>query len=58
MDSCKTELSIFPNPVLQDLTLRFELKEAESMTIQVFDYQGVMVQNVITNQHFDKGTRT
>ena len=52
----KTELSVFPNPVSQDITIRFELKEAEKMTIQVFDYQGVMVRNITTNQHFDKGT--
>lgn len=51
----KTDLSVFPNPTSTDLTLRFDLKEAEAMTIQVFDYQGTMVQNVITNQRFEKG---
>ncbi len=51
----KTALSAFPNPTSKDLTLRFDLTEAESMAIQVYDYQGVMVQSVTTNQRFDKG---
>lgn len=51
----KTALSAFPNPTSSNLTLRFELKEAEKMTIQIFDYQGVMVQSIATNQPFEKG---
>ena len=51
----KTELSAFPNPTSTDVTLRFDLTESENMTIQVFDYQGVMVQNATTNQRFEKG---
>lgn len=51
----KTALSAFPNPTTSSLNLRFDLKEAENMTIQIFDYQGVMVQNVATNLRFEKG---
>jgi pullulanase/glycogen debranching enzyme len=51
----KTALSAYPNPTSSNLTLRFELKEAEKMTIQIFDYQGLMVQNIATNQPFEKG---
>lgn len=51
----KTDLSVFPNPTSNELSVRFDLKEAESMAIQVFDYQGVMIQNVLTNQRFEKG---
>ncbi len=51
----KTALSVFPNPTATDLTLHFDLAEAEKMTIQVFDYQGVVVKNVTAQQAFDKG---
>ena len=51
----KTALSAFPNPTSSDVSLRFNLTEAESMTIQIFDYKGVMVQNIVTGQRFEKG---
>ena len=51
----KTELSAYPNPTSNDLTLRFDLLESGNMDIQIFDYQGVMLRNVATNQFFEKG---
>ena len=50
----KMDLTSFPNPASDALTLRFDLKESENMTIQVFDYQGAMLKN-FNNQRFQKG---
>jgi hypothetical protein len=50
----KTDLTCFPNPASDVLTLRFDLKESENLGIQIFDYQGVMLKN-FNNQIFQKG---
>jgi hypothetical protein len=50
----KTELSCFPNPASDALTLRFDLEESDNLSIQIFDYQGAMVKN-FNNQLFQKG---
>ena len=50
----KTDLTCFPNPATDALTLRFDLKESDNIGIQIFDYQGVMLKN-FNNQYFLKG---
>jgi Secretion system C-terminal sorting domain/Copper type II ascorbate-dependent monooxygenase, C-terminal domain len=50
----KTDLTCFPNPASDALTLRFDLKESDNLGIQIFDYQGVMLKN-FNNQLFQKG---
>ncbi|MBL7818745.1 MAG: T9SS type A sorting domain-containing protein [Saprospiraceae bacterium] len=51
----KTTLSVFPNPTATDVTLRFNLDNDDALTIQLFDYKGVMLKNVVTQQRFAKG---
>jgi Secretion system C-terminal sorting domain/Copper type II ascorbate-dependent monooxygenase, N-terminal domain/Copper type II ascorbate-dependent monooxygenase, C-terminal domain len=51
----KTTLSVFPNPTKSVLNLNFNLEKADKVNIQVFDYQGVVLKNVATNQAFSQG---
>ena len=51
----KTDLSVFPNPTSTNVTIRFNLVDAEKINIEIFDYQGVMVQKAVSNQRFEKG---
>jgi hypothetical protein len=51
----KTTLTVFPNPTQSVLNLNFNLEKADKINIQVFDYQGVMLKNIVTNQPFSQG---
>jgi hypothetical protein len=48
------DMQLFPNPVSDQLTVRFDLKEATSLNVQVFNAMGQLVQTVAT-QHFGSG---
>ena len=50
-----TPLSCFPNPTAGNLTLRFSLEKIDNLSIQIFDYQGVMVKSVSTGESFMEG---
>jgi Secretion system C-terminal sorting domain/Copper type II ascorbate-dependent monooxygenase, N-terminal domain/Copper type II ascorbate-dependent monooxygenase, C-terminal domain len=51
----KTTLLLSPNPTQSVLNLKFNLDVAEKVNIQVFDYQGVVLKNVVMNQPFVQG---
>jgi hypothetical protein len=44
------DMQLFPNPVSDQLSVRFDLKEATSLNVQVFNAMGQLVQNVATQQ--------
>jgi hypothetical protein len=45
----------YPNPVEEDLTIRFVLPEASTITLQVFDAAGRLVQTIAADQPATKG---
>jgi Secretion system C-terminal sorting domain/Copper type II ascorbate-dependent monooxygenase, N-terminal domain/Copper type II ascorbate-dependent monooxygenase, C-terminal domain len=51
----KTPLLLSPNPAQSVLNLKFNLDVAEKVNIQVFDYQGIVLKNVVLNQPFVQG---
>ncbi len=48
-------LDLSPNPTTSQLTLSFNLKEAQSLTIQVVDLYGRTLQQMTTTKYFDAG---
>jgi len=46
---------IFPNPVSEQFTLKFELTQKEQVSIQLFDLNGKLAQSFVQNHSFDQG---
>jgi hypothetical protein len=51
----KMDFSCYPNPAKDNINVRFNLEKEDNFTIQVFDYQGVLIKNIATNQYFNQG---
>ena len=51
------ELSIYPNPVVGEATISFNMNETANVTYQIFDLAGRMVQNA-TLGTYTQGTHT
>ncbi len=48
-------LWIYPNPISEQFTLQFGLVEPAPVSVQLFDMQGKLVQNLVQNQSFERG---
>ncbi len=48
-------LWVYPNPIAEQFTLEFGLKQQEHVSIQLFDMNGKQVQSFIQNQPFEQG---
>lgn len=48
-------LSVYPNPVIAQATLKLELQEADRLSTKLVDQQGRTVQVITSEQHFSPG---
>jgi len=46
----------FPNPFTHETTIYFSLKEADEVTIEVFDFKGQKIKRLLKSSLLDKGT--
>jgi uncharacterized delta-60 repeat protein len=53
--SSKIALSIYPNPIVTTATFEFTLMNSESITIELYDAQGKLVQTIATNKEMASG---
>jgi len=51
------ELSVFPNPVQNDLTIEFEMEKTGSLRIEILDLQGRLLKEVV-NRNEGKGWKS
>lgn len=49
-DITNNSLSVYPNPVNQNITIQYELRSPEKMTIELVDQQGKVVSVLLSNQ--------
>ncbi len=54
-DPADPSLWIYPNPVAEQFTMEFGLKQQEHVSIQLFDMNGKQVQSFVQNQPFEQG---
>lgn len=47
----------YPNPVLINTTIGYELQENSSISLKIFDLQGKLIQTPISNQYSQKGVQ-
>lgn len=48
-------LSIYPNPIETNATFEFTLNNSETLTVEIYDVQGKLVQTIATNKTFLAG---
>lgn len=48
-------INVYPNPLVDRTTLEYELKENETVAVNLYDAQGRLVQNLLTRQHKTAG---
>ena len=53
--STKNTLSIYPNPIETAATFEFTIMNSESITIELYDVQGKLVQTIATNKDMASG---
>ena len=53
--STKNTLSIYPNPIETAATFEFTIMNSESITIELYDVQGKLVQTISTNKDMASG---
>jgi hypothetical protein len=57
LDALKTGFQVAGNPVVGSTTLRFSLREAGPVRIEVFDVSGRMIDEIV-DRHYDSGIHT
>jgi uncharacterized delta-60 repeat protein len=51
----KNEVLIYPNPIIENATLEFSLKQKEALSIQLIDLQGRIIKTFMKNKKLDAG---
>jgi len=49
------EVDVFPNPFLYYLTYKFEIEEAATVSVSIYESQGKLVHQLIDNEYFEPG---
>jgi PKD repeat protein len=55
-EALKMNFQCFPNPFEQDLGVQFTLNESSKLSLQIYDTQGRLVQNVFENTLYTEGS--
>ncbi|MBK9103174.1 MAG: T9SS type A sorting domain-containing protein [Saprospiraceae bacterium] len=55
LSSSMQEALIYPNPVVDQVVLEFQLTTEETISIQVLDIQGRVIKTLVRNKHLDAG---
>lgn len=48
-------LLIYPNPIASQFSIKFDLVQQETVSIELYDLQGKLVQSFVQNQFFEQG---
>lgn len=54
----KNTFSVSPNPVDKTVNLAFNLKHSQGLTVDLYDFNGRKIQNVLQQQEFPAGTHS
>lgn len=54
-ENADKEVILYPNPIHEEATLTYQLNENESITIEIFDLNGKLIQTITSHQLQNKG---
>ena len=58
LSSPKNSLLVYPNPIEKEATFQYTLNNNETVSIELIDVQGRVLQNIITNENQSAGLQS